>query len=141
MYITDNDNNLSHIMDLLKQLITLKCPAKTTITKIYPLIVKGKIIKKEYARMNTDSNIEDFGSHYNEIEIKEALAEFFEKLTEKEAEVLKLRFGLADGKTRSLEEVAQILGVSRERVRQIEHKAIHRPVHLKRRKKIADYYK
>lgn len=73
-------------------------------------------------------------------EAKGALVELLEKLTDREAEVLKLRFGLIDGKTHTRKEVSQILDISPERVRQIEHKAIHRPVHLTRRKKIADYY-
>lgn len=78
---------------------------------------------------------------YDEGLLKEALDEFLEKCTEREADILRLRYGLTDGKARSLEETAQIFGISRERVRQIECKALRRPVHLKRRKKIADYYK
>lgn len=73
-------------------------------------------------------------------EVKAVLTELLEKLTDREAEVLRLRFGLTDGKTRTRKEVAQTLDISPERVRQIEHTAIHRPVHLKRSKKIADYY-
>lgn len=91
--------------------------------------------------MNTNNDIEFSRRHHNEDEFEVSLNKLLDSLTEPEAEVLKLRFGLADGKKRSLEEVAEILGLSRERVRQIEHKAIHRPVHLTRRKKIADYYK
>ena len=91
--------------------------------------------------MNADNNVEYSRHPHNEEEFKAALNKLLESLTEREAEVLRLRFGLTDGKTRSLEEVTEILGVSRERVRQIEHKALHRPVHPTRRKKIADYYK
>lgn len=91
--------------------------------------------------MNADNNVEYSRHPRSEEEFKAALNKLLESLTECEAEVLRLRFGLTDGKTRSLEEVAEILGVSRERVRQIEYKALHRPVHLTRSKKIADYYK
>lgn len=91
--------------------------------------------------MNTDNDFEFSRHPHNEEEFKAALNKLLERCTEREAEVLRLRFGLTDGKTRTLEEVAEIFGVSRERVRQIEHKAIHRPVHLTRRKKISDYYK
>ena len=91
--------------------------------------------------MNTDNDFEFSRYPHNEEEFKVTLNKLLESLTEREAEVLRLRFGLTDGKTRTLEEVAEILGVSRERVHQIEHKAIHRPVHLTPSKKIADYYK
>lgn len=91
--------------------------------------------------MSADNNVEYSRHPYNEEEFKAALNKLLERCTEREAEVLRLRFGLTDGKTRTLEEVAEIFGISRERVRQIEHKAIHRPVHLTRRKKISDYYK
>ena len=91
--------------------------------------------------MNVDNTVENSWNPNTDDEIKAALPEMLEKLTEREAVVLRLRFGLADGKTRTLEEVAQIMGISRERVRQIEHKALHRPVHLNRSKKISDYYK
>ena len=85
-------------------------------------------------------NVTDKICGFSRAEAMAALSELLEKLTDREAEVLKLRFGLMDGKQRTRKEVAQILDISPERVRQIEHKAIHRPVHLKRRKKIADYY-
>ena len=63
-------------------------------------------------------------------------------LSGRKREVLTLRYGLDGyGKCRTLEEVARILGITRERVRQIENAALRRPVHLKRRKKIADFYK
>ena len=58
--------------------------------------------------------------------LAEALAEILGTLTEREADVLKMRFGMYDGRTHTLEEVGQIFGVTRERIRQIENKAIRK---------------
>ncbi len=60
-------------------------------------------------------------------------------LTEREERVIRLRFGLDDGKTRTLEEVGQIFGVTRERIRQIESKAIRKLKHPSRSRKLKDY--
>lgn len=72
--------------------------------------------------------------------LAEALEEILETLTEREADVLRMRFGLYDGRTRTLEEVGQIFGVTRERIRQIENKAIRKLRHPSRAKKIRDFY-
>ena len=61
-------------------------------------------------------------------------------LTEREADVLRMRFGMYDGRTHTLEEVGQIFGVTRERIRQIENKAIRKLRHPSRAKKIKDFY-
>ena len=63
-----------------------------------------------------------------------------EALTEREADVLRMRFGMYDGRTHTLEEVGQIFGVTRERIRQIENKAIRKLRHPSRAKKIRDFY-
>lgn len=60
--------------------------------------------------------------------------------TERELELLMFRFGLEDGEPKTLEETAQKFGITRERVRQIENKLLRRPVHLRRTKKIRDFY-
>ena len=60
-------------------------------------------------------------------------------LTDRESRVLKLRFGLEDGRTRTLEEVGREFGVTRERIRQIEAKAIRKLRHPSRSKKLRDY--
>ena len=61
------------------------------------------------------------------------------KLTPREAKVLKLRFGLEDGKSRTLEEVGKEFNVTRERIRQIEAKALRKLRHPSRSKKLRDY--
>ena len=72
--------------------------------------------------------------------LSEALREILDTLTEREADVLRMRFGMYDGRTHTLEEVGQIFGVTRERIRQIENKAIRKLRHPSRAKKIKDFY-
>jgi RNA polymerase primary sigma factor len=72
--------------------------------------------------------------------LSEALSEILGTLTEREADVLRMRFGMYDGRTHTLEEVGQIFGVTRERIRQIENKAIRKLRHPSRAKKIKDFY-
>lgn len=71
--------------------------------------------------------------------LKEELKEVLKTLTEREAKVLELRFGLEDGNTLTLEEVGQIFGVTRERIRQIEAKALRKLRHPSRSKKLKDF--
>ena len=71
--------------------------------------------------------------------LKEQLEEVMETLTPREAKVLKLRFGLEDGKARTLEEVGKEFMVTRERIRQIEAKALRKLRHPSRSKKLKDY--
>lgn len=71
--------------------------------------------------------------------LKEQLNEVLGTLTEREAKVLKLRFGLEDGKSRTLEEVGQRFEVTRERIRQIEAKALRKLRHPSRSKKVKDF--
>ena len=72
--------------------------------------------------------------------LAEALKEILDTLTEREADVLRMRFGMYDGRTHTLEEVGQTFGVTRERIRQIENKAIRKLRHPSRAKKIKDFY-
>jgi len=72
--------------------------------------------------------------------LAEALKEILDTLTDREADVLRMRFGMYDGRTHTLEEVGQIFGVTRERIRQIENKAIRKLRHPSRAKKIKDFY-
>ncbi|MDH7576964.1 MAG: RNA polymerase sigma factor RpoD [Bacillota bacterium] len=71
--------------------------------------------------------------------LKEQLEEVLETLTPREREVLRLRFGLDDGRARTLEEVGQKFKVTRERIRQIEAKALRKLRHPSRSKKLKDY--
>jgi len=71
--------------------------------------------------------------------LKDHLDEVLATLTEREAKVLKLRFGLEASKQMTLEEVGKVFGVTRERIRQIEAKALRKLKHPSRRKKLQDY--
>ena len=71
--------------------------------------------------------------------LKEQLVEVLDTLTEREQKVLKLRFGLDDGRARTLEEVGKEFDVTRERIRQIEAKALRKLRHPSRSKKLKDY--
>ena len=71
--------------------------------------------------------------------LKEQLIEVLNTLTEREEKVLRLRFGLDDGRARTLEEVGKEFNVTRERIRQIEAKALRKLRHPSRSKKLKDY--
>ena len=71
--------------------------------------------------------------------LKEQLNEVLSTLTDREANVLKLRFGLEDGRSRTLEEVGREFKVTRERIRQIEAKALRKLRHPSRSKKVKDF--
>lgn len=70
----------------------------------------------------------------------QALDEILETLTDREEKVLRLRYGLFDGKTYTLEEVGREFGVTRERIRQIEAKAMRKLKHPSRQQKLRDFY-
>jgi len=72
--------------------------------------------------------------------LKEKMADVLKNLTERERKVLELRFGLQDGTQRTLEEVGQEFGVTRERIRQIEAKALRKLRHPSRGKALKDYW-
>ena len=71
--------------------------------------------------------------------LKEQLIEVLDTLTDREEKVLRLRFGLDDGRARTLEEVGKEFNVTRERIRQIEAKALRKLRHPSRSKKLKDY--
>ena len=71
--------------------------------------------------------------------LKEQLVSVLSTLTPREEKVLKLRFGLEDGRTRTLEEVGKEFNVTRERIRQIEAKALRKLRHPSRAKRLRDY--
>ena len=71
--------------------------------------------------------------------LKKELNEVLDGLTDREEKVLRMRFGLLDGRQRTLEEVGREFGVTRERIRQIEAKAIRKLRHPSRAKRFGDY--
>ena len=79
---------------------------------------------------------EDFTIHEM---LKEEIGDVLLTLTEREEQVLRLRFGLDDGSTKTLEEVGQMFGVTRERIRQIEAKALRKLRHPSRSRKLKDF--
>lgn len=71
--------------------------------------------------------------------LKEKVRDALDTLTEREGNVLRLRFGLDDGRSRTLEEVGKVFGVTRERIRQIEAKALRKLRHPSRSKRLKDF--
>jgi RNA polymerase primary sigma factor len=71
--------------------------------------------------------------------LKEQMDDVLSTLSDRERQVLAMRFGLEDGRTRTLEEVGKAFGVTRERIRQIEAKALRKLRHPSRSKKLKDY--
>ncbi len=72
--------------------------------------------------------------------LKEQINDVLHTLTDRESRVLQLRFGLDDGRNRTLEEVGREFGVTRERIRQIEAKALRKLRHPTRSRRLKDYY-
>ncbi len=72
--------------------------------------------------------------------LKEQVNEVLHTLTDRESRVLQLRFGLEDGRNRTLEEIGREFGVTRERIRQIEAKALRKLRHPTRSRRLKDYF-
>ena len=101
-----------------------------------------------YKRQEEDSHLGDFipdeyASEPSEAAsfslLKEQLMTVLDTLTPREKKVLELRFGIVDGRTRTLEEVGKEFNVTRERIRQIEAKALRKLRHPSRSKKLKDF--
>jgi len=95
-----------------------------------------------------DSHLGDFiedqevlspADHTAQTLLKEQLEEVLDTLTDREENVLRLRFGLDDGNVRTLEQVGKVFGVTRERIRQIEAKALRKLRHPSRSKQLKDF--
>ncbi len=75
----------------------------------------------------------------NQVSLKDRIAEVLGALNYREREIIRLRYGLADGYTYTLEEVGKIFSVTRERVRQIEAKAVRKLQHRIRSRKLSGF--
>ena len=86
-----------------------------------------------------DEVIENPVDYTNRVVLREQLDEVLDTLTDREENVLRLRFGLDDGKMRTLEDVGKVFNVTRERIRQIEAKALRKLRHPSRSKQLKDF--
>jgi RNA polymerase primary sigma factor len=91
----------------------------------------GDFIKDESAPAPVDAATQQL--------LREQVEEILDELNERERKVLEMRFGLIDGRNRTLEEVGNEFGVTRERIRQIEAKALRKLRHPQRNRKLRDY--
>ncbi|MDU6559969.1 sigma-70 family RNA polymerase sigma factor, partial [Streptococcus thermophilus] len=83
--------------------------------------------------------IENPVDYTTRVVLREQLDEVLDTLTDREENVLRLRFGLDDGKMRTLEDVGKVFNVTRERIRQIEAKALRKLRHPSRSKQLKDF--
>ncbi len=86
-----------------------------------------------------DKDITSPSAYANNELLKDEINMVLEGLTDREEKVLRLRFGLYDGRTRTLEEVGKEFNVTRERIRQIEAKALRKLKHPSRSKRLKDF--
>ncbi len=86
--------------------------------------------------VDSSSNPVDYTTR---VVLREQLDEVLDTLTDREENVLRLRFGLDDGKMRTLEDVGKVFNVTRERIRQIEAKALRKLRHPSRSKQLKDF--
>ncbi len=86
-----------------------------------------------------DQDVTSPAEHTAQTLLKEQLEEVLDTLTDREENVLRLRFGLDDGNVRTLEQVGKVFGVTRERIRQIEAKALRKLRHPSRSKQLKDF--
>ena len=96
-------------------------------------------MKAYYTSIYNEGMIGEVLRHNTAEEAKKYLDKEWDRLTEREQKVLRLRFGMNDGRARTLEEVGKEFDVTRERIRQIEAKALRKLRHPSRSRKLRDY--
>ncbi len=107
-----------------------------------PLSLETPVGKEEDSRLGDFIEDKDADAPVKTVAhelLREDLAEVLSSLSPRERDVLRLRFGMDDGRQRTLEEVGQLFGVTRERIRQIEAKALRKLRHPNRSKKLKEY--
>lgn len=107
-----------------------------------PLSLEAPVVEEEDSHLGDFVPDDEVGTPVDVASnsvLREQLEKVLDTLTEREREVLKLRFGLEDGYSRTLEEVGHIFEVTRERIRQIEAKALKKLRHPNRNKELRDY--
>lgn len=98
------------------------------------------LLEKLNIDMVKEGDIDDYElSDSNNEKYKEEINNVLKTLTEREEQVLRLRYGLVDGKQHTLEEVGKVFGVTRERIRQIESKALRGLRHRTRQRRLSQY--
>lgn len=120
----------------IKKVNEMMSLTRDTVSFESPVGEEGDSCLGDYIR---DENAEYPENSIIVASLRDNISKVLHTLTDKEQEVLTLRFGLNDGKTRTLEEVGKIFGVTRERIRQIEVKALNKMRHPSRRKYLEDF--
>ena len=128
---TDYAYSVAYIRAVENKLLT-KADIENLIAAKSPDEALQLLLDKGYGR-------EKISPYQFETLLKEQLMEVLDSLTPREKKVLRLRFGLDDGKARTLEEVGKEFNVTRERIRQIEAKALRKLRHPSRSKKLKDF--
>ena len=108
---------------------------------VFEINAENEVQGNDFRNINLDSLYWN-DNVYKEIEqrgLRETLENLMEELTDREREVLRMRYGFEDGDEKTLEEVGQMFGVTRERIRQIELKAIKKLSHPTRIRKLEDF--